>query len=259
MTGFGYNVHGFGGGGDLIITFSITSSTNDFNLLSHITSNFGYDGSSRVTINLTINDSVVVGSTSPSTPAFQTDTIGFATTGSTLNITNNGTIQGAGGRGGTLASNNGNSTNADGKLDKNGGDGGDALKTTMTTIIDNTNGSLLGGGGGGGAGGVVDTFGGSGGGGGAGTVGGTQGGGNGSQGGTGGNGSASAGGSGATGSGPSSADGGDGGGVGQDGSSGQTLGSSFQSAGSGGTAGDYLVGNSNTTFTANGTRTGNVS
>jgi len=255
MTGFGYNVHGFGGGGDLIITFSITSSTNDFNLLSHITSNFGYDGSSRVTINLTIDDSVVVGSTSPSTPAFQTDTIGFATTGSTLNITNNGTIQGAGGRGGTLASNNGNSTNADGKLDKNGGNGGDALKTTMTTIIDNTNGSLLGGGGGGGAGGVVDTFGGSGG----GTVGGTQGVGNGSQGGIGGNGSASAGGSGATGSGPSSADGGDGGGVGQDGSSGQTLGSSFQSAGSGGTAGDYLVGNSNTTFTANGTRTGNVS
>ena len=126
MTGFGYNVHGFGAGGTLVFNITISSSTNDFNLLSHITSNFGYDGSSRVTINLTINDSVVVGSTSPSTPAFQTDTIGFATTGSTLNITNNGTIQGAGGRGGTLASNNGNSTNADGKLDKNGGDGGDA-------------------------------------------------------------------------------------------------------------------------------------
>ena len=72
MTGFGYNVHGFGAGGDLIITFSISSSTNDFNLLTHITNNFGYDGSSRVTINVTIDADVVIGSTSHTSPAFQT-------------------------------------------------------------------------------------------------------------------------------------------------------------------------------------------
>ena len=157
MTGFGYNVHGFGAGGTLVFNITISSSTNDFNLESYLSSNTNYNGTDRVTINVTIDADVVVGSTSHTTPAFQTGTIGFATTGSILNITNNGTIQGAGGRGGTLASNNGNSTNADGKADRNGGDGGTALTTTMTTIIDNTCGSLLGGGGGGGAASPADT------------------------------------------------------------------------------------------------------
>jgi hypothetical protein len=255
MTGFGYNVHGFGAGGDLIITFSISSSTNDFNLLTHITNNFGYDGSSRVTINVTIDADVVIGSTSHTSPAFQTGSIGFATTGSTFNLTNNGTIQGAGGRGGTLASNNGTSTNADGKLDRNGGDGGTALSTTMTTIVDNTNGSLLGGGGGGGAGAVADTVGASGGGGGAGTQGGSGGSGNGSEGQSGSSGNASSGGSG--GSHASGNSGGNGGGIGSAGSNGS--GSGAFAVGTGGSAGKYLVGNSNTTFTANGTRTGDVS
>ena len=238
MTGFGYNVHGFGAGGTLVFNITISSSTNDFNLESYLSSNTNYNGTDRVTINVTIDADVVVGSTSHTTPAFQTGTIGFATTGSILNITNNGTIQGAGGRGGTLASNNGASTNADGKLDRNGGDGGTALTTTMTTIIDNTSGSLLGGGGGG-----------------AGTVGGSGGSGNGSEGQSGSSGNASSGGSG--GSHASGNSGGNGGGIGSAGSNGS--GSGAFAVGSGGSAGKYLVGNSNTTFTANGTRTGDVS
>ena len=247
MTGFGYNVHGFGAGGTLVFNITISSSTNDFNLESYLSSNTNYNGTDRVTINVTIDADVVVGSTSHTTPAFQTGTIGFATTGSILNITNNGTIQGAGGRGGTLASGNGTGTNADGKLDRNGGDGGTALTTTMTTIID--------GGGGGGAGAVADTVGASGGGGGAGTVGGSGGSGNGSEGQSGSSGNASSGGSG--GSHASGNSGGNGGGIGSAGSNGS--GSGAFAVGSGGSAGKYLVGNSNTTFTANGTRTGDVS
>jgi len=233
MTGFGYNVHGFGAGGDLIFNITISSSTNDFNLASYLSSNTNYSGTDKVTINLTIDADVVVGSTSHMTPAFQTGTIGFATTGSVLNITNNGTIQGAGGRGGHLNDgNNGNTAHADGGANKGGGDGGTALKTTMTTIIDNTNGSLLGGSGGAGVGG---------------------------QGNTGADGNATNGGSGGAAGGSESADGGDGGDVGQAGSAGDNHAQGFQSVGAGGAAGKYLEGNSNTTFTANGTRTGDVS
>lgn len=152
MTGFGYNVLGFGSGGTLIISFTISSSTNNFNLLNHIQSNFNYNGSELVSIFVTIDADVVIGSSSSSTASFITGSIGFATTGSLLTITNNGTIRGAGGRGGlNNDGNNGRSTNADGNSNKTGGDGGTALQTTMTTIIDNTNGTLAGGGGGGGA------------------------------------------------------------------------------------------------------------
>ena len=237
-----------------IISFTISASVNDFNLETHIEDNLGYDGSSKVTINVTINSGVVIGSTSHTTPSFQSGTIGFATSGSKLNITNNGTIQGAGGRGGrTTAGNNGQSTNADGRTNKQGGHGGTALKTTMTTVIDNTNGSLIGGGGVGCACDIdASGAGGSGGGGGAGVVGGPGGGGVGS-GQTGGTGTSTAGGIGRTGG----IDSGAGGGPGQAGENGDA-GGFYGSGGSGGDAGKYLDGNSNTTFTANGTRTGAV-
>ena len=212
MTGFGYNILGFGGGSTLTFNILISSNTENFNLATFLNDNTSYDGTSLAKINVTINNGVSVSSSAADQPAFDTGTIGFATTGSVLNIINNGTIQGTGGRGGTLASNNGLSTNADGVSDKTGGVGGTALKTTMTTIIDNTNGSLLAGGGGGGAGG---------------------------QGGQGAN------------------SGGNGGGPGANGGGGNAGGAT--SGGSGGTAGKYLEGNSNTTFSANGTRLGNVS
>ena len=119
MTNFGYNVLGFGSGGELVFNITISSSTNDFNLATHLAGNTSYNGTDRVRINLTINAGVVIGSTSHTTPSFQTGTIGFATTGSILNITNNGTIRGAGGRGGiNNDGNNGRSTNADGKSNK---------------------------------------------------------------------------------------------------------------------------------------------
>ena len=208
MTGFGYNILGFGGGSTLTFNILISSNTENFNLATFLNDNTSYDGTSLAKINVTINNGVSVSSSAADQPAFDTGTIGFATTGSVLNIINNGTIQGTGGRGGTLASNNGLSTNADGVSDKTGGVGGTALKTTMTTIIDNTNGSLLAGGGGG-------------------------------QGGQGAN------------------SGGNGGGPGANGGGGNAGGAT--SGGSGGTAGKYLEGNSNTTFSANGTRLGNVS
>ena len=249
MTGFGFNVHGFGAGGSTFFNVVISSSVNNFNLGTHLADNFSYNGSDHINVKVTIDADVVIGASGsrPDTAvSFDTGTIGAD---SFLTMINNGTIQGQGGRGGTLASNNGLSTNADGKQDRNGGDGGTAFKTTITTTFEN-NGSLLGGGGGGGASGVTDTTGGSGGGGGAGTVGGVGGSGNGSQGGNGANGSASAGGSG--GSNPQSA--GNGGGVGANGTSGSSGG--FSSGGSGGTAGNFIDGDSKTTFTVNGTRTG---
>tara|TARA_R110001632_G_scaffold171654_1_gene290810 strand:- start:270 stop:1031 length:762 start_codon:yes stop_codon:yes gene_type:complete len=253
MTGFGYNILGFGGGSTLTFNIIISSNTENFNLATFLNDNTSYDGTSLAKINVTINNGVSVSSSAADQPAFDTGTIGFATTGSVLNIINNGTIQGTGGRGGNLSSNNGLSTNADGLSDKTGGVGGTALKTTMTTIIDNTNGSLLAGGGGGGAGGVSDTVGGSGGGGGAGNLAGAGGSGNGSQGTTGANGTASSGGQGGRGA----NFGGNGGGPGANGGGGNAGGAT--SGGSGGTAGNYLEGNSNTTFSANGTRLGNVS
>ena len=148
MTGFGYNVLGFGAGASSNFNIVISSNTSNFNLQTYLSSNSNYNGSDKITARVEILSGVTVNSTSHTTPAFQTGTIGFATTGSLLTIVNKGTIIGAGGRGGNLTSNNGNSTNADGKADRNGGDGGTALKITMTTIVDNGEGSLLGGGGG---------------------------------------------------------------------------------------------------------------
>ena len=245
MTGFGFNIHGFGAGGSTTFNIVISSSVNNFNLGTHLADNFSYNGTDNVSVRVTINAGVVIGASGsrPDTAvSFNTGTIG---SDSLLTMINNGTIQGQGGRGGTLSSNNGLSTNADGKQDRTGGDGGTAFKTTITTTFEN-NGSLLGGGGGGGAAGISDTIGGSGGGGGAGTVGGVGGSGNGSLGQDGSDGSASAGGSAGTGA----HAGGNGGGVGANGSSGSAGG--FSSGG----AGNFIDGDSKTTFTVNGTRTG---
>ena len=82
---------------------------------------------------VTLSSGVVVTSSSPFTAAFDT---GALPTGSTVTIINNGAIIGKGGAGGYPGT---------------GGAGGDALSTSVTLTIDNTNGYIFGGGGGGGA------------------------------------------------------------------------------------------------------------
>ncbi len=91
---------------------------------------------------LTINSGVTVYSNNSATPSLDT---GALPTGSTVKIVNNGTIFGAGGRGG------------DGGLNVTiagaGYAGGTAINSGAQMTIDNTNGYIIGGGGGGGGGG----------------------------------------------------------------------------------------------------------
>jgi hypothetical protein len=276
MTSFGYNVLGFGVNPDEIFEITISSNVDNFNLATHLSSNTTYNGSNPADFYVTINSGVVVGgfpegttysSTSPTfgdgSPydndyyinktgiAFDTGSLG---TGSRLFITNNGTILGFGGRGGTLDG-NGTATHPDGRLYRDGGNGGTAFKTTITTFFTN-NGKLQGGGGGGSAGAVVPTAGGSGGGGGAGAapgLGGAKVGIDGANG-NGQNGTETAG---ASGGGGSRA-GGAGGGPGQDGGTGLSEGGVVTPPGNAGSAGNYIEGNSLTTFLVTGTRAGGV-
>ena len=85
-------------------------------------------------ISVIVNPGISVYSTNPSIPAFTT---GSLPSGSQVTITNNGIIYGAGGNG---------SCSGDGQ------DGGDAIRITVNTSINNSNGAIYGGGGGGGNG-----------------------------------------------------------------------------------------------------------
>lgn len=185
-----------------------------------------------------------------------------------VTLVNNGTIRGAGGAGGMAGSYYFSGLN--------GAQGGTAIATTVAVSINNT-GTIAGGGGGGGGGGMWQqntptpkgfntTFhGGGGGGGGAGTIvgaggptGGTGQGGNGVAGNPGSPGTATTGGAGGTSNPSYPVMGGAGGGLGQGGSGGQGGGQPTIVPSSGGAAGNYIVGNSNVTWIATGTRLGNV-
>ena len=275
MTSFGYNVLGFGGNpSDEFYEITISSNVDNFNLATHLSSNTTYNGSTAADFFVTINSGVVVGgyaenstysSSSPAFPssiyftdyspnktgiAFDTGSLGA---GSRLFITNNGTILGFGGRGGTLDG-NGTGTHADGRTDRDGGNGGTAFKTTITTFFTN-NGKLQGGGGGGSASAVVDTQGGSGGGGGAGAAPGLGGAGVGIAGQPGQNATETAGASGGSHGGRT---GGTGGAPGVGGGTGTSSGSIVSGPGTAGSAGNYIEGNSLTTFLVTGTRAGGV-
>lgn len=162
LSGFGV-----GGGFDLAVTLS--ASTNNYNVKNAAIA-AGWDQLSPLSIVLTINAGVVIGSTSVSTAAFDSGT--SLPEGSKLTITNNGTIKGKGGAGTSCRWVSASS----GYWASNGGPepGGTAIRTTIPTLIDNTSGVVAGGGGGGGfiggyaAGGA--TSGGAAGGGGAGSV-----------------------------------------------------------------------------------------
>lgn len=90
-------------------------------------------------VEATVNSGIVVGSAS--TAAYSYDTSGYTyPTGSTMRITNNGYIIGAGGQGASGSGSDGGNLAA-------GHAGGPAMKVDMTTYI--TNNGIIGGGGGG--------------------------------------------------------------------------------------------------------------
>ncbi len=119
----------------------IASDVFDYNLLDDLVTNYGYDGSSAVDVEITIAESVVVGASSTSGPAFDT---GSLPDGSHVTIINNGYIVGAGGRGGI-------GTNSENYGGTKAWNGGPALHVRVSTIVDNQ--GIIGGGGGGGGGG----------------------------------------------------------------------------------------------------------
>jgi len=200
-----------------------------------------------------LTNNAIIGSTSTGTTAFTT---GSWPTGTSIRLTNNNFIVGAGGNGGNANSGA-------------GGNGGNALTVLISTIITN-NGTIAGGGGGGGAGaGSVFTqcvqvgccqqecytasANGGGGGGGAGSSAGSGGGGasNGGDGNLTTGGSGGGGGSNTNGAASVTASpGAPGGNLGQSGGVGNT--------GNGGSAGNYIVNNGNATFATSGTLLGGV-
>jgi hypothetical protein len=116
---------------------TISNNARNLDLWAWIESQLGGTETTYSTFNITVDSGVVIGSNATGSPAFTT---GSFPAGSTLTITNNGTIAGRGGSGGAYESNNGSN-------------GGDAMLFTLdATLVNN---GLIGGGGGGGAGGVV--------------------------------------------------------------------------------------------------------
>jgi hypothetical protein len=255
----------------IAINYTISSSTDAGIDLKAIADANGY--SAGITdVYLTIESGVYVGSPSDG-ESYAITADGF-TTGDIVNIENNGYILGAGGNGGTggvCCASQAPSGNA----------GGRGIYTTVTTNITNF-GTIAGGGGGGGGGGACKSHGGtltgcgaSGGGAGAGYRHGSGGAGTsgingtGTTGGSGGFTSAGSGGPityafGGQQSGSYSGAAGDGGSLGSSGTNGQVSIVNYydwvaQDGGTGGAAGYYLVGNSNVTWVATGTRLGQVS
>lgn len=226
-----------------VIYINITSNTYNLDVYSVASVDpFYIAGSSDIVV--TINAGVYVGSVSPSSYSLTVST-SFAA-GDTVTIINNGVIQGSGGTGGSQNSGAGVA-------------GGTAAYIQRPTIIAN-NGFMIAGGGGGGGGAVNLPYkggatNGGGGGGGAGFNGGTGGY---SVYGYGGTGTLSAGGAGSGAGGY--AFGGTGGAPGAAGSPGGNTsgGGGAVTGGPGGAGGYYLIGVANTTFTATGTRIGNV-
>jgi hypothetical protein len=235
----------------------ISNNTKNFNLWNYLVANNLAAVGAPALVNVTITGGVVVGSTSPTIPAF--DTGAFPPVGSTVQLTNNGTIVGAGGNGGS------GGVCSPVIPAVSGSSGGPAVRAQIPLSLAN-NGGIWGGGGGGGGGGAGGTgpfsvfLAGGGGGGGAGTGGGGAAGPGASAGSPG---TASAGGAGGAGvviGGGSGGSGGNGGGPGLGGSNGTAGNASTCAAagagGAAGAAGAVVVGNSFVTWTATGDRRG---
>lgn len=243
-------------------TDTVTTNTDAYNVHDEATA-AGWDGTSIITITITIDPGVVVG-------LFDTD-FGFPV-GSSITLINNGTIMGPGGNGGVGG--------ADGVAGA-GTAGGTALRAQVAMTVDNTNGVIAGGGGGAGGGGERvqvsgdNRMGGGGGGAGQGTGTPTGGAGGiptaavdnfaGNSGSDGGVGAGGSGGSGATGLGigAKGGSGGNGGGLGTAGASGNAASGGIgtwtsTTPGTGGAAGNAVEGDSFITWTNTGTRYGPI-
>ena len=238
------------------VTVSVTLSANTSNYTVNTAKAAGYAaGTTDFTLN--INSGVIVSSSSTGSYSMTVDTSWAA--GDTVTIVNNGVILGRGGNGGSGA---GQQYPGSGTTGGSGGSGaGPALLVQRATSINNVN-RIAGGGGGGGGGGLgfiasppcegTQYAAGGGGGGGIG-IGSGGGGGQGWYAGGGGSGSSGT---------LTSAGGGGGGeaGIGGAGGAGGTYGTSGSSGGYGGGAGGAaIVGNSNITWIATGTRNGSIS
>lgn len=134
------------------LTVNITTNQTDYNLFTAA----GSPGTAR-TVTVNISSGVVIGASSPSTPAFNEGS-GWAA-GTTILINNSGSILGAGGAGGAGTSFTSNVATISGKTKGvAGGTGGTALRLVVPTSIANAAGEIFGGGGGGGggAGGITE-------------------------------------------------------------------------------------------------------
>jgi len=216
----------------------ISSNAQNLNLWNHLLSTGAASAGVAGSWTVTIASGVIVGSASSTLPALDT---GVFPAGSTLQLVNNGTIAGAGGKGGNgaVCLPSGSSPATPGLA------GGTALRAQVALSVVN-NGAVWGGGGGGGGG--VGNFGQAGGGGGgagmAVAAGGTPGGGAGTL---------STGGAGYD---SGFAIGGNGGDAGQPGSTGGISEFPCQTVGAGGAAGAATIGNSFITWTTAGDRRG---
>lgn len=133
------------GGHQLLVTkITISSNTLNYSLAADLQNNYGWDGSSAIEVELTINSGVYVYSTSSSSPGI----LASLTTGSTLTINNSGNIHGVAGAGGA-----GGSASTIQRNGSAGTAGTDAIKLeNVTATINNLSGGVIAGGGGGGGG-----------------------------------------------------------------------------------------------------------
>jgi hypothetical protein len=123
------------------LALTVSANVNNYNMRSAALS-AGWNGILPLKLTVTVNNGVVIGSSTVAAFAFDTD-VNYPV-GSELSLINNGTIVGIAGSGGNAAQ----LTNG---APSGGGNGGNALRAQVTLAVTN-NGTIAGGGGGGGSG-----------------------------------------------------------------------------------------------------------
>lgn len=140
----------------------INQDMYNFDAKAYIVSNYpNWDGLTPLTLNITVNNGVVIGSVNPSKPAFTTGNNWPA--GTVINLINNGTIVGCAGNGGSggllervSATDGRRKTPITIYPPENGEAGGSAIKAEWPITINNGSGHIWAPGGGGGGGPVVE-------------------------------------------------------------------------------------------------------